>query len=416
MDEMAMKKYLLGAVALTVAHSAFAVVCVPYLSAGASRDAGSWDFNNGRSGSAAFKSMDDRASGWTGQLYAGCDFVFNKFALGAEFGGGLSNDEFRYRLDPTPTYRSFKNKGFFAFGVVPSYSLNGQLLYTRILATWGKLQYNTNNSSEINYQFNEYDSGGIFGFGVLAPISSRLAIKTEYDYSRYSRVSKDSAGQRLSWKPSQDSYLMGLNFYFMPRFNENNLRSLMPGFYVGVGGGRDLVTINKRMLAGGVYDYLSEGLTGWMGQLLTGYDFKLFRRMRLGAEARFSYSSAVYEYVEPNSSSSWSWKYRLREGYSILGKMGVDTSVSNDIYVLGGASWSKLIKSGGEAYGNNFNKLDPGWLVGIGDQFSMTNHLSASIEGSYARYRKINIGGSSATDLRWTPSDERASVNLIYTF
>ncbi|PHQ79265.1 MAG: hypothetical protein COB66_07215 [Coxiella sp. (in: Bacteria)] len=405
-----MKKYLAGAVALFLSHSASALICVPYVSVNASKLQGSWKLDDPVGG---VMSKNDRLSGFGGDFFGGCDFQFGKFAVAAEFGGGVGDSRYHYDAAAASSDDKYTFNHYYAIGILPSYDVNGQQLYVRIMAVWGKLRYETEIANHLAYQFNQYQSGGVFGLGILAPISSRFAIRNEYDYSYYSKVSKASGGSTITWKPVRDSYMVGLNFYFMPRFDESQLKPLGHGFYLGLSGGRDIGSFERKDTSANAT--WTQGINGWFGGLTTGYDHKLGSRIILGWDGQIDFSSANYKYVE-HANPTFDYNYYLRDSYALRGKFGIETSVSNELFALGGIVWGHFKKTGGENYGRNFNTYRPGWQVGLGDEFALSKHLSAQIEGTYAKFNSISNTGTDGGNYKWIPTDERASMSLIYTF
>lgn len=410
-----MKKYLLGTIAAAalVAPSAWAFVCNPYLSVSAGRDLGSWRFSNELGSS---DSNVDRLRGWSGNYFGGCDFVFNKFSIAAEVGGGAANSKVHIDSTNADSDDYFEFHNYWAVGLVPSYSINGEQVFARIMAAWAKLQYKTDVTDQKVYRFNGYQDGGIFGVGILAPISGHFAIRNEYDHSFYSKISKTASGSTLSWRPVQDVYTLGLTYYFESRFSHLQLSPLSHGLYFGIGGGRDLPSYyRKQITSSNVVVTWRQGLHGWVAHSLLGYDFLPLGRFDFALESMASYSSAFYKEGIANNTPR-SYQYYLKDMYALRAKVGVDSSASNELFVLGGGALAHFTKTGGERFGRNFDTYKPGWQIGLGDQFALTGHLSARLEGDYAKFESIKNVGNDGSNFRWSPTDERATMTLMYSF
>lgn len=398
--------------AFLVTPAAFAYVCSPYMSATAGIDDGSWEFADHL---VPTRIKDSRSRGADGYLSTGCDFVFGKFSLGTEFAAGISNSIF-HRKSTVSFKLRFKNS--FSLGLVPGYVYNGQEFFMRVMGTWEKLQFETTNPSYAGLDFNGYYPGATLGLGIVAPITPQFAIRSEYDYSYFSQISQGDQTnfKSISYRPEKEMFLMGVTYYFVPRFRLSHLKPLLQGFYLGTGFGRDLPTIMPKLSGldqAGVVTEEPFGLKGWVNEVLAGYKVRFASRAIIGLESDASISDAFFKHSEnPNDS----YKYKLRQLYVLRGILGIVTSPSNDLFALGGPAYGHFIKTGGQTNsGLNFNKYFRGWQVGLGDQFALSSHLSGRLVFTYAQFRTMSSLATDGNTNRIKPLDERVVLNLIYT-
>lgn len=415
-----MKKCLVSGLVLSslMASQAYAFQAIPYVGAAFGRTDGSWKFNNARQN---IISKYDRLLGFNGNFFAGYDLVFGKLALAGEVTAGTGNTRFTFDSTAANANDLFKFNNYFGFGLVPSYQINGQLLFSRVMMVWGKLQYETTITLQQQGEFSRYERGGLFGVGMLAPLSKRFALRTEYDWSLYGNVTTTaSGGASMQWKRNMlDTMMMGLNYYFGDRFNTANLTRLAHGFYMGIGGSRDLPRLDERRITTTATEDWKKGLSGLAGRVLAGFDFhphfrSSLSRVNLGVEATASYSNAEYKYTDIAVPGN-SYKFRMRDAYTLAGVLGVNVNPADEVFITAGGAAARFNKAGGQSLGLNFNKYRMGYVVGIGNTMAMTSNLSLRLDGEFSQYGKINNVGQDGNSYRWRPQDERATLSLVYT-
>lgn len=424
---MIKKKALLTIACLSIASTAFAggpdtlqstSKFHPYVSALAGRSIGSWT-DLYRTGAVAtqFDSRSDRLTGWEAYFAGGLTYdITPRFLMGLEFGYGVSNSKFEI-ISTAANANDFNLfKHYYTFGVLPGIVLNGQSLYTKLMASWAELKNASLVATRRPASFKQTQAGATLGLGVVAPINGYLAIRTEYDWSEYKKVKKDGTSGAVTFIPSQDAFLMGLNVYFIPQDTDMPMMALGEDFYVGFGGGRDLALLRRRQKSAGVIAHWDQGLSGAVARALFGYRLEWHERWSLAPEFLASYSSASYSRSNIANSAN-TFDYRLKDSYALRGKVGVNTSESNEIFALGGGTIARFEKTGGEQFGENFDRYKWGWQVGFGDEFAIARNFSLRFEGDYSRYERIATGiGNDGANYSWKPSDERATLTALYYF
>ena len=414
-----MKKFLLSAITLLSAGSALAVTYHPFLNASVGRDIGSWGYYD--AADSFLISSTDHLKGWDGNFSAGFEFDFGKFALAPIVTYGAGNSDFSFDSTAPNADANYYAHHYFALGVMPSYEVSGQSLFAKVMASWAKLEYSSTIANLQPAEFNHYDAGVLLGLGVLAPVSQHFAISSEYNYDIYGAISKTGVnGNVINLKPRQMVYALGLSYYFGPRFTMNANTPLGMGFYMAAGGGPDeghFERCRNRVVTnpGVSTNWEDQGLNGLAGQMLVGYRHLMGRHLMFGLEAMASYTNAFYKdrrLLIPGNT----YKYHIDDMYGGRGLLGYNTSVSNDLFFLGGFAVAQLSKSGGTALGQNFDSYHAGWQVGLGDEVAFTSRWSGRIEYDYARFSKEANTGTDGDRYQWTPVDERFLLSFIYAF
>lgn len=410
-----LKRTVLSMILFAITPFAVATGISPYVGVLGGRSVGSWKLID-REGSAQIISRRDRLTGWSGYFSGGALFDVNsQFSMGMEFGYGVSNAEFAFVSTVANSNDYYDFRHYYTLGLLPTVWLNGQGLYANIAASWAALKYSTTIASQLPARFKSTRVGGLVGLGVVAPITPYIALRTEYQWSRYQKITRAGTAGQISWTPNQDTYLMGLNFYFMPQDNRIPTYPLGSDWYVGVGVGRDLPALRRRQdTAGRNVFYWPQGLSGALARVIGGYTFALDYGINISPEAVVSYSSAGYsDSILTNAARSFN--YAMEDSYGLRTKLGICTSEANAVFGLAGGVLGHFKKTGGQNFGNNFNHYRLGWQIGFGDEFAITQSMALRFEGDYARFLRIKTGTAEDNSrYRWKPTDEQATLTLIY--
>ena len=403
---------------LALSSNAYSLSCRPYIGFGGGVNSVNWKYDNDITN---VDQIDKHYAGrgllWTG--YGGCQLQFDSpLTIDLEVFGGTSNNKF-YSTSSSANSDEFMDlHNNIGFSVAPGWDVYGQNVYARFGANWSRLRYDTNvNSttpSQENFKFKKHKEGMIVGTGISGQLSSHFALRNEYDFSYYGTTTQSNAGKRIKFSPTQDAYTLALTFYFTAKPVVKAPFATPPsGFYAGMGFGRDDVRMLRRQ---SVTAFTNQGMTGESGRVIGGYDIGMTSRFKLGIEATASYSSAKFNYIKPTN-SALSYRYDLKDLYTLKEKLGIKTSDTNEVLLFAGAAAGRIEKSGaGVITGNNFDKYSLGWLGGVGDQMNLTKNLAYRIEGDYIRLDRIKGIGSTGNQYQWTPKILRSSFSLIYMF
>ncbi|MCH9644176.1 MAG: porin family protein [Gammaproteobacteria bacterium] len=352
-------------------------------------------------------------------------FRWNISKLFLDIDGGLSY----YMLGAEQTYagQDFKQTADYSYSFGMRFGMmvdpsNDAAIVTGYKSTLFKRTGNT--LLALGNTLSKTSRGYEIGLMTQGFVSKNLAITTSYTHTLYPRFQTNntvsggasSESDDTKYNISTNQFNIGINYFFGGGKMKSTGEIISPfeasDLYGGVTVGQDVGYSNYETTQAAKNDYYQD----IQGQAFGLYGGKKIAagKASVGVEAELKYVTDKFDVGAPNATAQEYSLYREFEG-SLCATPGMKINSTNVLYLRAGAALSEFHWGGNVPSNANisFKKLDPGVVIGLGDEVAITPHTTLRIQYALTRYLKIKKKDG-PTQYNITPVTNSFSVGLAY--
>lgn len=340
--------------------------------------------------------------------YAGYQFFLSRdFLLSAEVFANASNSKAKVTSTSGSEPYSFEQQKRFSFGasLLPTYQDQNLDFFIRLGIIDSRFHHSSDD--DLLGNFDEYHTGWQSGFGAAFMLTGKVSLRGEYDFINYPAFNKGN----YTFDSVEQSFIVGLSYFF----DKQNLQSIywnsfqgtkrfisktqlpfsQPYFAVGIGSQNGLLkttTHNTQQ---------SLGFSGLSTLLSMGWNARLNQHNLLGLSTSYR--------IQHDQNSD----YQMDNAADASIISGYLFDARQLLYLKAGASWLDIRHNSQDSF--KFNRWQPGFLLGVGYQFALNNHLSMKLEYSRYIYHSYTLATASGS-LTITPRQGIGTIQLAYAF
>ncbi len=329
--------------------------------------------------------------GLAGGVFGGYGVNIADWYVGAELDATFADAGWNHARQPGGRIFSTERDAAYGASVIVGRSMiGGTMLYARagaVVADFETVYQTGNRVSSTTHS----ELGLRAGVGGLVPLSARMALRLEHDFTAYSdyAVAYPSGIDRFA--NNETATWLGLLYRLQPAEAASFERSVdFGGFYIGAQVGHGVVasTTTGDRAAGSVLtaDFSDDGLTGG---IFVGYGHQL-GRVYLGVEGEAEYGDVHWDHERDPSGRSFS--VTKKEGYGAGLRLGYVANNSALIYGRVG-----LVQTNFEAAfkrGNNVlveDKRASGVRYGMGLELPMSERAVIRLDYTFTSYDAFQV-------------------------